>query len=73
MIKTRPSDFSDFYSENLKSKIENLIWWRIFTIVFTLAFGAAQGQQPKKLDRVGYLSLEKRVGASGQGEAVKRV
>jgi putative ABC transport system substrate-binding protein len=58
MIKTGRHRFLDFYSENLKSKIENPKWWGIFAIIFTFTFGAvtAQAQQPKKVHRIGYLS-----------------
>jgi putative ABC transport system substrate-binding protein len=58
MIKTGRHRFLDFYSENLKSKIENPKWWGIFAIIFTFTFGAvaAQAQQPRKVYRMGYLA-----------------
>ncbi len=58
MIKTGRHGFLDFYSENLKSKIEHPKWWGIFAIIFTFTFGAvaAEAQQPKKVPRIGYLS-----------------
>ena len=42
---------------NLKSKIQNLKWVRIFAIAFTFAFdgAGASAQQPNKIGRVGFL------------------
>jgi putative ABC transport system substrate-binding protein len=46
-------------SDNLKSKIENPKWVRIFAIVLTFVFGGvvAQAQQPKKIFRIGILAM----------------
>jgi putative ABC transport system substrate-binding protein len=46
-----------FSVNNLKSKIQNLKWVRIFAIAFTFAFGGAwvSAQQTGKLFRIGFL------------------
>jgi ABC-type uncharacterized transport system substrate-binding protein len=58
MNKRSRAQWLEFFSENLKSKIENPKWWGIFTIAFAFAFGAveARAQQPAKIPRIGYLS-----------------
>jgi putative tryptophan/tyrosine transport system substrate-binding protein len=55
-------------SDNLKSKIENLKWWGIFTIALTFALGGAvaQAQQPKKIPHIGFLALLDRASPSEQ-------
>ena len=65
MHNTLPKRFSNFYSDNPKSKacpelcrrIENPKLWGIFAIVFAYAFGGVEAwaQQPKKVPRIGYL------------------
>ncbi|HEV8723916.1 MAG TPA: ABC transporter substrate-binding protein [Candidatus Binatia bacterium] len=59
MNKTFWNRFSAFYSDNRKSKIENLKWAGIFAIVLTFAFGgvAATAQQPTKMPRIGFLNV----------------
>ena len=73
MIKTGRHRFLDFYSENLKSKIENPKWWGIFAIIFTFTFGAvaAEAQQPKKIPRLGYLSSGSPTSESTRSEAIR--
>jgi hypothetical protein len=46
-------------SDNRKSKIQNRKWVGIFAIAFTFTIGGAvvQAQQPKKIVRIGYLSV----------------
>jgi ABC-type uncharacterized transport system substrate-binding protein len=58
MNKRSRAQWLEFFSENLKSKIENPKWWGILTIAFAFAFGAveARAQQPAKIPRIGYLS-----------------
>jgi len=47
-----------FYSDNPKSKIQNLKWLGLSVIAFVLvvAGALAQAQQPEKVPRIGYLS-----------------
>src|SRR5215510_7220981 len=49
----------DSFSDNLKSKIENPKWVGILAFVVTVALGGvvASAQQPKKIPRIGILSL----------------
>ena len=58
MNKRSRAQWLEFFSENLKAKIENPKWWGIFTIAFAFAFGGveARAQQPAKIPRIGYLS-----------------
>jgi putative tryptophan/tyrosine transport system substrate-binding protein len=51
--------FLSFRSDNLKSKIQNLKWVGCLAIVVMLAgwVRIAEAQQPKKLPRIGYLSM----------------
>jgi len=46
------------FSENPRSKIQNLKWGGLFRIVVVLTAcgAAAEAQQPKKVSRIGYLS-----------------
>ena len=46
-------------SDNRKSKIQSRKWVGIFAIAFTFTIGGAvvQAQQPKKIARIGYLSV----------------
>ncbi|HEX2930297.1 MAG TPA: ABC transporter substrate-binding protein [Candidatus Binatia bacterium] len=61
-----------FLSGNLKSKIQNLKWVGIFTIVLTFVVGGvvAQAQQPAgKIARIGYLAIERTPSATPREEA----
>jgi hypothetical protein len=51
--------FLNSFSDNRKSKIENLKWLGLSVSAFVLvvAGAAAQAEQPKKIHRIGYLSL----------------
>jgi hypothetical protein len=51
MNKTFWNRFSAFYSDNRKSKIENLKWLRLSVIAFVLvvAGAVAEAQQPAKV------------------------
>ena len=73
MIKTGRHRFFDFYSENLKSKIENPKWRGIFAIIFTFTFGevAAQSQQPKEVPRIGYLAGSDAATDSNRAERIR--
>jgi len=57
MIKTLRNRFLNFYSDNLKSKIENLKWLGLFAIVvaLTVCGGRAEAQQAGKVPRIGFL------------------
>jgi putative ABC transport system substrate-binding protein len=59
MKKTFWNRFLDSCFDNRKSKIENPKWVRIFTIALTFAMcgAVAQAQQPKKVPRIGYLTV----------------
>ncbi|HEY2917677.1 MAG TPA: ABC transporter substrate binding protein [Candidatus Binatia bacterium] len=48
----------DSFSDNLKSKIENLKWLRFSVIAFVLVVcgAVAQAQQPKKIAKIAYLA-----------------
>jgi putative ABC transport system substrate-binding protein len=61
------------FSDNRKSAIQNPKWVGTFAIVFTFAFGgaAAQAQQPKKVPRIGYLSLLDPASESARAEAIR--
>jgi len=58
MIKTLRNRFLDFYSENLKSQIQNPKWLGHFAIVvaLTVCGARAEAQQPTKVPRIGYLA-----------------
>jgi putative ABC transport system substrate-binding protein len=49
----------DSFSDNLKSKIQNLKWAGTFAIILTFLVGGVvvEAQQPKKVPRIGNLSL----------------
>src|SRR5438552_68158 len=58
MIKTLRNRFLDFYSDNLKSQIQNPKWLGHFAIVvaLTVCGARAEAQQPTKVPRIGYLA-----------------
>jgi hypothetical protein len=64
---------SNSYSENRKSKIENLKWGGLVALALTFAlFGAgAWAQQPKKVHRIGYLSAQDPTRESTRSEAIR--
>jgi putative ABC transport system substrate-binding protein len=64
---------SNSYSENRKSKIENLKWGGLVALALTFAlFGAgAWAEQPKKVPRIGYLSLGNPASESARAEAIR--
>jgi putative ABC transport system substrate-binding protein len=57
MIKTLRNRFLEFYSDNLKSKIQNPKWVGLFAIVavLTVCGARAEAQQTGKIFRIGYL------------------
>src|SRR5438093_4935177 len=59
MSKTFWIRFWDSLSDNRKSKIENLKWLGLSVIAFVLVVvgAVAHAQQPKKVSRIGVLSL----------------
>src|SRR5882724_8027165 len=74
MIKTLGNRFLDFYSDNLKSKIENLKWLGLFAIVvaLTVCGGRAEGQQPGKIFRIGFLDSSTASGSAVLLEAFRQ-
>src|SRR5262245_40242555 len=65
--------FSSLFSGNRKSAIQNPKWWGIFAFVLTFVFGGveASAQQPKKITRIGYLSLLDPASESARAEAIR--
>jgi putative ABC transport system substrate-binding protein len=64
--------FSDFASDNLKSKIQNRKLAGIAALVVTLAMvGVVAAQQPKKIPRIGYLSLLDPARESARAEGIR--
>src|SRR5262245_11782423 len=65
---------SKFLSDNRKSTIQNPKWWGIFAIAFVFAFGGveARAQQPKKITRIGYLSMSDAATDSARSEAIRQ-
>jgi putative ABC transport system substrate-binding protein len=65
--------FFESESGNLKSKIENLKLVGIVTLVLVFAVWAvrAEAQQPKKVQRIGYLSGDDRASDSARAEAIR--
>jgi putative ABC transport system substrate-binding protein len=59
MIKSSLHRFLVSNSDNRKSKIQNRKWWGIFAVAFVFAFSGVgvRAQQPKKVPRIGYLSV----------------
>jgi putative ABC transport system substrate-binding protein len=57
MIKRSWTQLRNPLSDNLKSKIENPKWWGIFAVAFAICGAVASAQQPKKVFRIGHLSL----------------
>src|SRR5207244_4532748 len=64
---------SGSYSGNRKSAIQNPKWVGIVTLVVTLVMGGAvaSAQQPKKVSRIGYLSVLDRARESARSEAIR--
>jgi putative tryptophan/tyrosine transport system substrate-binding protein len=60
-------------SDNRKSAIQNRKWLGLFAIVFTFVFGGVEGvaQQPKKIPRIGYLSLVDAASDSTRAEGIR--
>jgi ABC-type uncharacterized transport system substrate-binding protein len=63
----------DCFPDNLKSKIENLKWWGIFTIAvaFSICGAVVEAQQPKKVPRIGYLSNTDPARESTRAETIR--
>jgi ABC-type uncharacterized transport system substrate-binding protein len=63
---------SDSYSDNPKSAIQNLKLAGLFAVVlaFTIWGAVAVAQQPKKIPRIGYLSVRDPAGESTRSEAI---
>ena len=63
----------NFFSDNLKSKIQNLKWVGILAIALPFVFGgaAALAQQPKKVPRIGYLLPFDPATESTRAEAIR--
>jgi len=59
------------YSDNRKSKIQNLKWLALSALLFALSL-PAQAQQPKKIPRIGYLSASSAAEALSRTEAFRR-
>src|SRR5438132_4691525 len=66
MIKTIRNRLLNFYSDNLKSKIENLKWLGLFAIVvaLTVCGGRAEAQQAGKVPRIGFLDVSTASGSA---------
>jgi putative ABC transport system substrate-binding protein len=62
---------SDFWLDNLKSKIKNPKWGGLITLViaFTLCGAVAHAQQPGKIFRIGFLDASTASGIAGLLEA----
>ncbi len=62
-----------FFSDNLKSKIENLKWLGLLIIALCASgVGAvATAQQPKKVSRIGYLAANDAASESTRAEAIR--
>ncbi len=65
--------FLNSFSDNLKSKIENLKWLGLSVIafVFVVTGAVVQAQQPKKVPRIGYLSSVDAARESTRAEAIR--
>jgi putative tryptophan/tyrosine transport system substrate-binding protein len=63
----------DYFSDNLKSKIQNLKLGRIVAIgvTFALCGAVASAQQPKKVPRIGYLSAFNPANESTRAETIR--
>jgi putative tryptophan/tyrosine transport system substrate-binding protein len=74
MIERSWMRFLDSLSGNLKSKIQNRKWLGIVAIGVTFAMcgATAEGQQPKKVSRIGYLSTYDATRESTRSEAIRR-
>jgi putative tryptophan/tyrosine transport system substrate-binding protein len=62
------------FSDNRKSKIENLKWLAVSVIAFVLGLAGtvAQAQQPKKVPRIGFLGATSPSTISGRVEAFRQ-
>ena len=58
MNKRSWARWSEFFSDNLKSKIENPKWWGIFAsaVAFAICGAVVEAQQPEKVYRIGYIA-----------------
>jgi len=72
MRNTLLKRFLGSFSDNLKSKIENLKWLGLVIIVFVLVVvgAVATAQQPKKVSRIGYLGANDLASESTRAEAI---
>jgi len=61
------------FSDNPKSKIENLKWLglSVFAFVLVVCGAVATAQQPKKVARIGYLSAQDSARESARSEAIR--
>jgi ABC-type uncharacterized transport system substrate-binding protein len=73
MNKTVWVQWLESFSDNLKSKIENLKWVGLSVIAFVLVMtgAVATAQQPKKVPRLGYLSPGDATSDSARAEAIR--
>jgi putative tryptophan/tyrosine transport system substrate-binding protein len=73
MNKSARMRWSEFYSENPKSAIQNRKWMGIFAIALTFVFGGVESraQQPKTVPRIGYLSGVDPARESARAEAFR--
>jgi hypothetical protein len=74
MHNTLRKRFLNSYSDNRKSKIENLKWLGGFAIVVTLALcgAVATAQQARKIFRIGYLESSTASGSAVLLEAFRQ-
>ena len=74
MIKTLRNRFLDFYSDNLKSQIQNPKWLGHFAIVvaLTVCGARAEAQQPKKVPLIGFLGATSPSTISDRVEAFRQ-
>jgi len=68
------TQFPNFRSDNRKSKIQNLKWVEILTVVIslTLCGAMAQAQQPTRIPRIGYLSAASYSAIAARVEAFRQ-
>ena len=74
MIKNSWMRWLDCFSDNLKSKIENLKWLGLSVIAFVLvvAGAAAEAQQPTKVTPIGYLTAASLSANAARHEAFRQ-
>jgi len=73
MRNTLMKRFLGSFSDNLKSKIQNLKWAGLFEIVvaLTVCGARAEVQQPKKVQRIGYLVSGDAATESTRAESIR--